>query len=94
MSNQSEIEKVILEIEKFIPSNNNINFILVLLRILPIFLICHDWNIHYKHSITYFISYYTTLPQICSYTLEIRSLSHVDSSAIFLAILTHSESSV
>ena len=64
MSNQSEIEKVILEIEKFIPSNNNINFVLVLLRILPIFLICHDWNIHYKHSITYFISYYTTLPLI------------------------------
>ena len=64
MSNQSEIEKLILEIEKFIPSNNNINFVLVLLRILPIFLICHDWNIHYKHSITYFISYYTTLPLI------------------------------
>ena len=64
MSNQIEIEKIILLIEEFIPNNNNFNIIIVFLRVIPIFLVCHDWNIHYNFSITYFLSYYTTLPLI------------------------------
>ena len=52
MSNQIEIEKIILLIEEFIPNNNNFNIIIVFLRVMPIFLVCYDWNIHYKCSIT------------------------------------------
>ena len=62
MDNLDELEKIISIIAKNIPNDNNINILMLLFRIMPIFLVCHDWNVHYKYSITYYISYYTALP--------------------------------
>ena len=64
MSQLSGFEKVFVHIVKNIPKNNVLNGLLMFLRVIPLFLITHDWNIHYKNSITYYISYYTTLPII------------------------------
>ena len=62
MDNLNQLEKIIIIIAQNIPKNNNINLLMTLLRVMPMFLVCHDWNIHYKYSITYYISYYTGLP--------------------------------
>ena len=62
MDNLDELEKIISIIAKNIPNDNNINILMLLFRIMPIFLVCHDWNVHYKYSITYYISYYIALP--------------------------------
>ena len=64
MSQRNDLEKIFIFIEKSIPKNNIINGLIMYLRIIPLFLLTHDWNIQYKNSITYYISYITTLPLI------------------------------
>ena len=49
MDNLDELEKIISIIAKNIPNDNNINILMLLFRIMPIFLVCHDWNVHYKY---------------------------------------------
>ena len=58
----SDFEKIILILESNIPSNYFLDLIIIILRTIPVFLVCHDWNIFYKYSITYIISYYSGLP--------------------------------
>ena len=58
------LEKGLIIIERYLPKNNILNCFLMIIRIVPLFLITHDWNIHYKYSITYYLSYITTLPII------------------------------
>ena len=58
------LEKGLIIIERYLPKNNILNCFLMIIRIIPLFLITHDWNIHYKYSITYYLSYITTLPII------------------------------
>ena len=64
MSEKSDFEKLLNQVIKNIPNNNFQNCILISLRIIPLFIITHDWNIHYKHGITYYLSLITTLPII------------------------------
>ena len=61
---EENLERLLIMIEKCIPKNNLINGIMMLLRIFPLFLLTHDLNIHYKNSISYYFSIYTTLPLI------------------------------
>ena len=58
----SDFEKIILILESNIPSNYFLDFIIIILRTIPVFLLFHDCNIFYKYSITYIISYYSGLP--------------------------------
>ena len=62
MSQKNDLEKIFIYIEKNIPNNNILNGLLMALRIIPLFLVTHDLNIHYKNSISYYISYYTLIP--------------------------------
>ena len=64
MSQKNDLEKIFIYIEKNIPNNNILNGLLMVLRVIPLFLVTHDLNIHYKNSITYYISYYTLIPLI------------------------------
>ena len=64
MSEKSDFEKLLNQVIKNLPNNNFQNCILISLRIIPLFIITHDWNIHYKHGITYYLSLITTLPII------------------------------
>ena len=52
MSQRNDLEKIFIFIEKSIPKNNIINGLIMYLRIIPLFLLTHDWNIQYKNSIT------------------------------------------
>ena len=62
MSQKNDLEKIFINVEKNIPNNNILNGLLMFLRVIPLFLVTHDLNIHYKNSITYYISYYTLIP--------------------------------
>ena len=64
MSQRSYFEIICIEIEKNVPKNNILNGLLMFFRIIPLFLITHDWNIHLKYSISYYISLITSLPLI------------------------------
>ena len=64
MSQISDFEKIFVYVISYIPKSNIINGLIMFLRVIPLFLITHDWNIHYKNSISYYISFYTTLPLI------------------------------
>ena len=41
MDNLNQLEKIIIIIAQNIPNDHTINMIMILLRILPIFLVCH-----------------------------------------------------
>ena len=84
MSQRNDLEKIFIFIEKSIPKNNIINGLIMYLRIIPLFLLTHDWNIQYKNSITYYISYITTLPLIHKSNAQKISLGIV----IFLFIFS------
>ena len=64
MSDISYFEKIYVQILKYIPNNNYLNFLLMSLRLIPLILITHDWNIHLHYSVTYYLSYLTFLPII------------------------------
>ena len=64
MAKLSNFENFLIIIERYLPKNNILNSILMIIRIIPLFLITHDWNIHFKYNITYYLSYITTLPII------------------------------
>jgi len=64
MSQKNDFEKIFIHIVRCIPNNNILNGIMMALRIIPLFLITHDWNIHLKYSINKYISLITTLPLI------------------------------
>ena len=64
MSLKNDLEKIFILVEKSLPKSNILNCLMMLLRVIPLFLVTHDWNIHYHNSITYSFSYYTTLPFI------------------------------
>ena len=57
----SDFEKIILILESNIPSNYFLDLIIIILRTIPVFLVCHDWNIFYKYSITYIITIITSI---------------------------------
>ena len=64
MSQKNDFEKIFIHLVRSIPNNNILNGIMMTLRIIPLFLITHDWNIHLKYSINHYISFITTLPLI------------------------------
>ena len=64
MDKISILVKILIIIERYLPKNNILNCFLLIIRIIPLFLVTHDWNIHFKYSITYYLSYITTLPII------------------------------
>ena len=64
MSQKNDFEKIFIQIVRCIPNNNILNGIMMALRIIHLFLITHDWNIHLKYSINKYISLITTLPLI------------------------------
>ena len=72
MSDISYFEKIYVHILKYIPNNNYLNILLMSLRLIPLILITHDWNIHLDYSITYYLSYLTFLPII--HTINSRNL--------------------
>ena len=74
MSQKNDFEKIFIHIVRSIPNNNIINGIMMALRIIPLFLVTHDWNIHLKYSINYYVSLITTLPFIHKINAQIFSL--------------------
>ena len=57
MSLKNDLEKIFILVEKSLPKSNILNCLMMLLRVIPLFLVTHDWNIHYHNSITYSFSY-------------------------------------
>ena len=74
MSDTSSFEKIYIHISKYIPNNNYLNIILMSLRLIPLILITHDWNIHLEYSITYYLSYLTFLPIIHTFNSRLLAL--------------------
>ena len=64
MSEKNDFEKLFILVEKSLPKSNILNCLMMILRVIPLFLLTYDWNIHYHNSITYTFSYYTSLPFI------------------------------
>ena len=42
-------------LEKELPSNKIIYFVIIMIKIMPIFIITHDWNISFNKGISYWI---------------------------------------
>ena len=42
-------------LEKELPSNKIIYFLIIMIKIMPIFIITHDWNISFNKGISYWI---------------------------------------
>ena len=48
----------------YVPKHKILYILIIIMKAIPLFIITHDWNIHYKHGITYYLSLITTLPII------------------------------
>ena len=77
MSKFNQFEKIFIMIETSIPKNNILNGLMMFVRIIPLFLITHDWNIHYQYSISYYISLTTFLPLIHKTNAQLFSLGFI-----------------
>ena len=59
MEHRKELEHFLIKIKHHIPHNNILALIMTILKILPILIITHDWNILYTHCFSYYLSLIT-----------------------------------
>ena len=59
MENKHTFEHFLIKIKNYIPHNNGLAMIMCILKLFPLIIFTHDWNIQYSNCVSYFLSLIT-----------------------------------
>ena len=59
MESNSNLLKLLIKLRKGFPKNQLVYFLVLFMKILPVFILTHDWNINYGKGISFVLSYFT-----------------------------------
>lgn len=59
MENKHTFEHFLIKIKNYIPHNNPLAMVMCVLKLFPLIIFTHDWNIQYSNCVSYFLSLIT-----------------------------------